>query len=59
MDRIKKQRCFVTLKRLMLNSGGKDFKDTSDSKRLSRSDSNDISGMFVILKFIICQGLFF
>ena len=61
MDRFKKQQCFVTLKRLMLNPDGEDFKDAMPSKRLARCDSNDISGMFIIsklcyffFKFIIC-----
>lgn len=50
MDRFKKQQCFVTLKRLMLNPDGEDFKDSMASKRLSRHYSDDISGMFIILK---------
>jgi hypothetical protein len=52
MDRFKKQQCFVTLKRLMLNPDGQDFKDAMDSKRLARCYYNDISGMFIILKLV-------
>jgi len=52
MDRFKKQQCFVTLKRLMLNPDGEDFKDAMASKRLARCYSNDISGMFIILKLV-------
>jgi len=52
MDRFKIKQCYVTLQRLMLNPDGKDFKDAMDSKRLARCDSNDISGMFIILMLV-------
>jgi len=51
MDNFKKRQCIVTLKRLMLNPDGEDFKDAMDSKRLARCYS-DISGMLIILKLV-------
>ncbi|GAU12674.1 hypothetical protein TSUD_121660 [Trifolium subterraneum] len=42
MDRYKKQQCFVTLKRLMMNPDGKDFQDAMNSRGKPLMDFDSI-----------------
>lgn len=53
MDYVKKQQCFVTLRRLMINSNGKDFQNTMDSNASTNDDSKGIFNVLILSQLII------
>ncbi|XP_050877636.1 uncharacterized protein LOC127081427 [Lathyrus oleraceus] len=59
MDYVKKQQCFVTLRRLMINSDGNDFQNTMDSKASTNDDSKGQPLMnFETVKLKLEKGLY-
>ncbi|XP_058752441.1 transcription factor GTE12-like [Vicia villosa] len=59
MNSFKKQQCFVTLKRLMINPDGKDFKNAMDSKASTNHDSKGEPLMnFETVKLKLEKGLY-
>lgn len=53
MDSVKKRQCFVTLRRLMINSDDKDFQNTMDSKASTNEDSKGIFNVLILFQLVI------